>query len=53
MEFVFQYGSLMQNYRFFGFAVIQGLTSMWIWTYITNLTFIFKSIGIEARYYGY
>lgn len=52
-ELRLKYVSLLQNYRFFGFTLIQGLTSMWMWAYITNYIFIFKSMNIEARYYGY
>ncbi|OEY86549.1 bicyclomycin resistance protein [Wolbachia pipientis] len=48
-----QYLLLFRNYRFLGFAVIQGLTFMWLWAYIANYPFIFKYLKIKDEYFGY
>ncbi|MDN5247571.1 MAG: multidrug effflux MFS transporter [Wolbachia endosymbiont of Tyrophagus putrescentiae] len=48
-----QYVMVFRNYRFLGFAVIQGLTFMWLWAYIANYSFIFESMGIDVQYFGY
>ncbi len=48
-----QYISTFRNYRFLGFSTIHGLTFMWLWAYIVNYPFIFESMGIEVRHFGY
>lgn len=48
-----QYVLVFRNYRFLGFAAIQGLTFMWLWAYIANYPFIFESMGVEVQYFGY
>ncbi|WFW29993.1 MAG: multidrug effflux MFS transporter [Wolbachia endosymbiont of Menacanthus eurysternus] len=48
-----QYILILRNYRFLGFAIIHGLTFMWLWAYIANYPFIFESMGVEVQYFGY
>ncbi|MGN7618635.1 MAG: hypothetical protein ACTJLM_01330 [Ehrlichia sp.] len=49
-----KYKVLVLNARFCGFALIQSLTIMWIWSCIANLPFIFvKDMGVPIGYYGY
>ncbi|WCR53206.1 MAG: Bicyclomycin resistance protein [Wolbachia endosymbiont of Ctenocephalides orientis wCori] len=48
-----QYLLIFKDYRFLGFALIHGLTFMWLWAYIGNYAFIFGSLGIEIQYFGY
>ena len=44
---------IFRNYRFLGFAAIQGLTFMWLWGYIGNYPFIFQFMGVKVQYFGY
>nr|WP_168464900.1 Bcr/CflA family efflux MFS transporter [Wolbachia endosymbiont of Ctenocephalides felis wCfeT] len=48
-----QYILVFNNYRFLGFSIIHGLTFMWLWAYIANYPFIFESMKIEVKYFGY
>lgn len=48
-----QYVLIFKNYRFLGFAFIQGLTFMWLWAYIGNYPFILNHMGIGVQYFGY
>ncbi|QKX02626.1 Bcr/CflA family efflux MFS transporter [Wolbachia endosymbiont of Dirofilaria (Dirofilaria) immitis] len=48
-----QYILMFKNYRFLGFSTIHGLTFMWLWAYVANYPFVFESMGVEVKYFGY